>query len=149
TPKTVAEAEKEFRDLYTTLKKKHPGAVLAILRDGQKGYDPAKPNAVFSGWKDAYWSSHGPDGMLRERAETRGRVESHEVFMRHRSPLMRVDLKCIPAGSKILSARLLVVKVRDLKGHDALAKPTMWVVEPCNRQWNEDEVNAYQFAKDR
>src|SRR5262249_43307293 len=25
----------------------------------------------------------------------------------------------------------------------------MWVVEPCNRQWNEDEVNAYQFAKDR
>jgi hypothetical protein len=25
----------------------------------------------------------------------------------------------------------------------------MWVAEPCNRPWEEYEVNAYQYAKDK
>ena len=25
----------------------------------------------------------------------------------------------------------------------------MWVAEPCNRPWDEYEVNAYEFAKDK
>ena len=25
----------------------------------------------------------------------------------------------------------------------------MWVVEPCNRPWEENEVNAYEYARDR
>ena len=25
----------------------------------------------------------------------------------------------------------------------------MWVVEPCNRAWEEYEVNAFQYARDK
>src|SRR5436189_294170 len=42
------------------------------------------------------FSSHGPDGMTVERAENFGHSESQEIFMRHRCPLMRVDLSSIP-----------------------------------------------------
>ena len=118
-----------------------------MLRDGEKGYDPAQPDKVYAGWKDAYFSSHGPDGMYRARAENRGRDETQEVFMRHRSPLMRVDLSTIPRGSEILAARLIVVRARN--DRDPLKEPTMWVVEACNRAWEEYEVNAFQYAKDK
>ena len=73
---------------YDELKRTHPRAVLAVLRDGEKGYDPAHPDKVYAGWKDAYWSSHGPDGMTVERADNTGKEAGHEIFMRHRSPLM-------------------------------------------------------------
>src|SRR5262249_47592039 len=70
--------------------------------------------------------------------------------MRHRSPLMRVELGSIPAGSQILAAQLLLVRARPLaKDHNAMEKPTMWVAEPCNRPWEEYDVNAYQFARDK
>jgi hypothetical protein len=149
--RTLAQVEEEFAALYADLKKKHPRAVLAVLRDGEKGYDSAQPEKVYAGWKDAYWSSHGPDGALVQRATNTGKSASHEIFMRHRSPLMRVDLSCIPAGSEILAARLVVVranpKVQD--DHNPQTKPTMWVVEPCNRLWEEYEVNTFEYAKDK
>ncbi len=139
--RTVEEAEAEFRALHEKLKAEHPGAKLAVFRDGQNGY---------AGWKDAYWSSHGPDGLTVDRAENLGKHAAHEVFMRHRSPLMRVELSSLPAESKILAARLLVVRAGGLgKEHDPQAKPTMWAVEPCNRPWEEHEVNAYEYARDR
>jgi hypothetical protein len=151
TPKTVAEAEGAFAARFAELKKTHPKAVLAVLRDGEKGFDPARPEAAFAGWKDAYWNSHGPDSNFVDRAENRGKSASHEIFMRHRSPLMRVDLSVIPAGSQILAAQLLVVRANDkyLDDHNPDKKPTMWVVEPCNRPWEEYEVNAFQYAKDK
>jgi hypothetical protein len=145
--RTVAQLEEEFAARYAELKKKHPRAVLAVLRDGEKGYDPQHPDRTYAGWKDAYFSSHGPDGMYRARAENRGRDETQEVFMRHRSPLMRVDLSTIPRDSEILAARLIVVRAR--KDRDPLKEPTMWVVEPCNRPWEEHEVNAFQYANDK
>src|SRR5207253_7215736 len=37
--KTLDQVEDEFRAQYAELKKKHPKAVLAILRDGENGYD--------------------------------------------------------------------------------------------------------------
>jgi hypothetical protein len=150
-PRTLEQVEADFRDHYEALKKQHPRAVLAVLRDGEKGYDPAHPDRVYAGWKDAYWSSHGPDGAYVERAENRGRSASHEVFMRHRSPLMYVDLSSVPAGSSILAARLVVVRANDKvpDDHDPGKKPTMWVVEPCNRPWQEYEVNAFEYARDR
>jgi len=146
----LEQVEAEFRTLYDELKKKHPGAVLAVLRDGEKGYDPVHPDRVYAGWKDAYWSSHGPDGMTVERSTNTGRESGHEVFMRHRSPLMRVDLSSIPKGSEILAARLIIVRAYDrpVKEHHP-DQPNMWVVEPCNRPWEEYEVNAYEYAKDR
>jgi hypothetical protein len=146
--RTLAQIEEEFAAQYRELKKKHPRAVLAILRDGDKGYDPAHPDRAFAGWKDAYWSSHGPDGLYRTRADNHGRAETEEIFMRHRSPLMRVDLSSIPADSQILAARLIVVRAT-VDGRDALNNPTMWVVEPCNRAWEEQEVNTFQYARDK
>jgi hypothetical protein len=149
--RTVAQHEEEFAARYRELKQKHPQAVLALLRDGEKGYDPREPEKVYAGWKDAYFNSHGPDGLYRMRAENRGRAESHEIFMRHRSPLMQVDLSSIPQGSRILAARLLVVRTSDMvvDDRDPRKHPTMWVVEPCTRPWEEYEVNAFQFAKDK
>jgi hypothetical protein len=150
-PRTLAQVEADFRDRYEELKKKHPRAVLAVLRDGEKGYDPAHPEKEYAGWKDAYWSSHGPDTAYVERAENRGKSATHEVFMRHRSPLMRVDLSSIPAGSTILAARLVIIRAGDKfpDDHDPTKKPTMWVVEPCNRPWEEYEVNTFEYARDK
>lgn len=148
--KSLEQVEREFRACYEELKQQHPGAVLAVFRDGETGFDPAHPDKVFNGWKDAYWSSHGPDGMTEERSHNTGHDASHEVFMRHRSPLMRVDLSSIPQGSEILDARLIVTRAWDepMKEHNP-DQPNMWVVEPCNRPWEEYEVNAYQFSKDK
>ena len=150
-PQTVEQAEAAFRVKYAELKQKHPKAVLAVLRDGAKGYDPAQPDKVYAGWKDAYWNSHGPDSAFVQRAENRGHSATHEVFMRHRSPLMRVDLSAIPTGSSILAAQMIVVradeKYRDDRNPEK--KPTMWVVETCNRAWEEYEVNAFEYAKDK
>lgn len=148
--KNLEQVEGEMRSLYDELKKKHPGAVLAVFRDGEKGYDPTNPDKVYAGWKDAYWSSHGPDGMTVERSTNSGRESGHEVFMRHRSPLMRVDLASIPPRSEILAARLIIIRDHDkpVKEHNP-DQPNMWVVEPCNRPWEEYEVNAYEYAKDK
>jgi hypothetical protein len=146
--RTVAQLEEELAAQYRALKKDHPHAVLAILRDGEKGYDPAHPENVYAGWKDAYFSSHGPDGLFRARAENLAQAEMQEIFMRHRSPLMRVDLSSIPTGATILAAQLIVVRATE-DGRDARHNPTMWVVEPCNRPWEEYEVNAFQYAKDK
>jgi hypothetical protein len=150
-PRTLAQVEADFRERYEALKKAHPRAVLAVLRDGEKGYDPAHPEKVYAGWKDAYWTSHGPDGDYVQRAENRGKAATHEVFMRHRSPLMRVDLSSVPAASTVLAARLVIVRATDKAPgeHDPEKKPTMWAVEPCNRPWQEYEVNAFEYARDR
>jgi hypothetical protein len=150
-PRTVERVEADFRGRFDELKKKHPKAVLAVLRDGEKGYDPAHPDRVYDGWKDAYWNSHGPDSNFADRAANRGKAESHEIFMRHRSPLMRADLSSIPRGAKILAAQLIIVRANDRirDDHDPSRKPTMWVVEPCNRPWDEHEVNAFEYARGR
>jgi hypothetical protein len=150
TPRTVEQVERDFRANFDELRKKHPGAVLAVLRDGEKGGDPTHPDQPYMGWKDAYWSSHGPDGLTIDRAENRGKDVTQEIFMRHRSPLMQVDFSCIPQGSQILAAQLVVVRSgQALKDNNGEEKPNMWVAEPCNRPWEEDEVNAYQYAKDK
>jgi hypothetical protein len=61
-----------------------------------------------------------------------------------------VDFSSIPAGSEILAAQLVIVRAAPIsKDHNPEEKPTMWVAEPCNRPWEEYEVNAYQYAKDK
>jgi hypothetical protein len=148
--RTLEQVEEEFRAQYGELKKRYPRAVLAVLRDGDKGYDPRQPDKVYAGWKDAYWSSHGPDAEFVQRATNRGRDATHEVFMRHRSPLLRVDLASIPAGADILAARLVLVRAgAQSREHDPGKRPSMWVAEPCKRPWEEYEVNAFQYAKDK
>lgn len=149
--KTIEQVEEEFQAKYGMLKKRYPKAVLAVLRDGEKGYDPAQADKVYAGWKDAYWNSHGPDSTFAQRAKNRGGDATQEIFMRHRSPLMRVDLASIPAGSNVLAAQLIVVRSSEklMEDHNPGKRPSMWVVEPCNRPWEENEVNAFQYAKDK
>jgi hypothetical protein len=146
--RTVAQIEKEVTDQYAEVKKTHPRAVLAILRDGEKGYDPAHPDKVYAGWKDAHINSHGPDGNYVGRARNSGKAATLEIFMRHRTALMRVELFSIPQGSRILAARLIIVRASSGKMNNP-EQPNLWVVEPCNRPWEEYEVNAFQYAKDK
>ncbi len=148
---TAAEAEAAFRAKFDDIKSSHPHAVLATFRDGQAGYDPARPTAIFNGWTDARWSSHGPDGMLHDRAINQGHHESHELFMRHRSPLMRIDLATIPPKSNILAAELLIQRANPQYDNERNPEKNVnvWVAEPCNREWNEYEVNAFRYAKEK
>jgi len=141
-PRTVGQVEAEVQAQYEKIKAEHPLAVLKIFRDGENGYD---------GWRDAYFNSHGPDGMTFERSENFGRHETSEIFMRHRSPLHRVDVSSIPRGSAIHAARLILVSATTEyeKGRDPRENPNMWVAEACNRPWVETEVTAYEWAKDR
>src|SRR5947207_312317 len=69
-----------------------------------------------------------------------------EVFMRHRSVLMRADLASIPKGATILAAELVVTRAlaADLKVPE---KAHLWVAEPCNRDWDETSANCYFYAK--
>jgi hypothetical protein len=147
--RTVDEVEKLFRARFEQLRQQHPRAVLSVLRDGEAGFDSADPSKVYAGWQDAYWSSHGPDSMTIERTDNRGHDAVHEIFMRHRSPLMRVDLSSIPPEAKILAAELLIVRGDVYDKENNPRRANMWVVEPCNRPWNENEVNAYEYAKDK
>jgi hypothetical protein len=149
--KTLAQHEAAMQARLVELRKTHPRAMLAVLREGDKGFDPANPDRIYTGWADAHVNSHGPDGLNLERADNRGGAASHEVFMRHRSAMMRVDLSSIPADAEILAAQLIVVRANDkyLDDHNPEKKATLWVVEPCLRPWVEHEVNAYRYSKDR
>jgi hypothetical protein len=146
---TAADAEAAFKARFAEIQKTHPKAVLAVFRDGEAGYDAANPTQVFAGWKDAYWSSHGPDGANVDRANNRGKVATEEVFMRHRSPLLRVNVWSIPKGSNVLAAEFLLVRAGQPGKENHPKHANMWVAEACNRDWSEYDVNAYWFAKDK
>jgi len=141
-PRTVDQIEADFRAQFDKLKADHPKAVLATFRQGENGY---------TGWQDAHVNSHGPDTNTQERAANRGTSETEESFMRHRSLLHRADLSSIPTGSAILAARFILVAADTSfeKGRDPRVDANMWVAEACNRPWVENEVNAYEYAKDK
>ncbi|MFB3893837.1 MAG: hypothetical protein ACE15C_17635 [Phycisphaerae bacterium] len=145
-PKTIEQVEADFRAGFEALKKDHPKAVMAILREGEKGYDPAAPDKAYAGWKFVYISCHGPDGPNPGREKTPAKYETVEAFMRHRSPILQADLSSIPKGAAVLAARLVVTRVgaADLKVPE---KPNMWVAEPCNREWDDTAANCYFYAK--
>lgn len=145
-PKTMEQVETEFQSEFAKIKKDHPGAVLAILREGEKGWDIANADKAYDGWKVVYVNCHGPSGPNRGREITPALGETVEVFMRHRSVLMRTDLASIPQGARVLAARLVVTRAAatDLKVPE---KPNMWVTEPCNREWDETAANCYLYAK--
>ena len=54
----------------------------------------------YAGWKDAYLVEPRPGrtAWTLERTDNIGKQSGQEIFMRHRSPLMRVELDCIPKG---------------------------------------------------
>lgn len=145
-PKTIEQVEEELKSEFEKIKKDHPKALLAILREGEKGWDPANPARVYDGWTYVYVNCHGPSGPNHGRENTPAPSETVEVFMRHRSVLMRSDLASIPKDANILAAKLAITRVgaADLKVPE---KPNMWVAEPCNREWDETSANCYFYAK--
>ncbi len=57
------QVEAEFAKDYAALKKSHLRAVAVIFRDGQKGYDPAHPGHVYTGWRNTELQGHDPAGV--------------------------------------------------------------------------------------
>jgi len=147
-PQTLEQVEAAFAKKFEEIKAKNPKAVCVTFRDGEKGFDPANPDKVYAGWKDAYVQGHGPDGNLAARAARHGKEAYGEQFMRHRGRLMQIDLSTIPGGSTILAAQLVQINP-NVKPDAAVEKSNVWVAEACNREWSEYEVNAYEYAKDK
>ena len=145
-PKTIQQVEAEFKADLDKFRQSRPKAQGVILRDGEKGWDPADPAKAYAGWKVVYLSCHGPDGPNPGREKTPTLYDTVEAFMRHRSVLMQADLSCIPRDASILAARLVITRqlAADLKPP---SKPNLWVAEPCNRDWEEDSANCYFYAK--
>jgi hypothetical protein len=77
-----------------------------------------------------------------------GKVEKMETVFRLRPALMHVDLSRIPSDAQVLAARLLLVRAHPL-AKDWGTKPTLFVAEPCNRPWQEFEMNSFEYAKDK
>lgn len=152
----IDEVERDFRHEFNALKEKHPRAVLAIFREGEKGFDPANPDRVYTGWRDAYFTAHDPGSVFEGViARTWGRSPATEMFIRRRCTLFRVDLSSIPAGSEILAAKMILVKTQTPKEPEgkpsqwSCFKPNSWVAEICSKPWVETEVNGFEYAKDR
>jgi len=147
-PKTVQQAEDEFKARFAELKKDHPKALLAILREGDKGCDPANPDKLFAGWKYIYLNSHGPDGPNPGReAISRPKYDKSEAFMRHRSTMLQADLSSLPKGAAILAARLLVTRAPGDSGQLGSDKPNFWAAELCNRDWDDQYAHCYFYAR--
>jgi len=139
--RTFEQVEAAFKAAHAQLKGDHGGAATAVFRQGRKGYDPAAPDKAYAGWADVHVNSHGPDGNLTGRGGKRRDHGSFEVFMRHRSQLIRVDVSSIPKGSRIFAAQLVL-----LSAPKAIEKANMFVAEACNRPWVEAETTGYQYA---
>jgi hypothetical protein len=146
--KTIEQVEAEFRALYDGLKKEHPRAVMAIFRDGQKGFDPAAPEKEYAGWASTGVDAHGPNANLLETLTSLAGSEKMQVSLRGRPVMLRVDLASVPQGSRILAARLLLVRAWPSEKEWPM-RPSLFVAEFCNRPWKEKEVNTFQYAKDR
>ncbi len=146
--KTVAQVEAEFKSLCRRLREKYPRTVLAIFRNGQKTYDPAVPEREYAGWECTGINAHGPNANLLETLTSLAGSERMEVTHRGRPAMMRVDFSSIPKGSRILAARLLLVRQGQLPT-DWDSRRNFFVAEACNRPWKEAEVNTFEYAKDQ
>jgi hypothetical protein len=149
---TLEEVERAFQARYEELKKEYPQAILARFRDGDTGWDPRDPAKKFDGWKDCYLHGHDGPGWYLQEAVTksqRSKAAAYGIDQWRNCPLMRVDLASIPKGSRILTARLVLTRAPGVKAPPgAGTKPALFVAQPCNRAWKEDEVNSLEYAKD-
>jgi len=148
--KSVEQVEADFQAIFQRLKKDHPRAVAAILRDGQQGYDPVAPEKTYAGWSCTGTTAHGPNAAQLEIVKNANNLSTSEqmaMSLRGRPPLLRCDLSSIPRGSKVLAARLLVVRSTPLPKDWDNRRP-YFVAEFCNRAWKEAELNMFEYAKD-
>ena len=150
---TVEKVEAEFKARFDELKKTHPAAVMAALREGDKGCDPTNPDKVFAGWADAYVGGHDPaPGYIAAQLGAKmGDKDKIEMFLRRRAAILRADLSVIPKGANVLAAELVLVKADDPAKSEAAysvtLKPALLYCEPCNRPWVESEMSGIEYAK--
>lgn len=149
---TVAQHEEEIRAEWQRIRQTHPGAKLAVLREGAPGFDPARPEATYTGWTDAGTYMHPPTVLTVASLANFGTADRIEVALRLRPAFFRADLACIPAGATIHAARLLLVRhdysVRGA-GEKNLSARTLFVAEPCLKPWQELEINPFEYARGR
>ena len=138
--KTPDELEKLIRANFLELQKLKPSVRLAILRDDEKGIDPNAPAKDYKGWQNAYISTHSPDAGMTLTPGLGGRCE---LFMRHRVQLYSVDVSILPVGSEILQAFFVLTSEKDAPGG------SLYIAEAINRNWNDSEVTAYTYDKDK
>ena len=134
--KTTEEMEKLIRGNYLELKKINPKAVLSIFRNGEK----EASSKVYSGSKTAFLSTHGPDTSMSLLPML---GEERELFMRHRVLLFSFENLNLPENSEILNAYFVLNTNKMTPGG------SLFIAEAINRAWNENEVTAYTYDKDK
>ncbi|MCL2639322.1 MAG: hypothetical protein FWD53_00605 [Phycisphaerales bacterium] len=142
-PLSIDDVESAFRAKYDALKKDHPNAVLAIFRQGDKGFDPTAPEKLYESWKDTGIQGHDPPPTYLSGLKGQPRDRS-EIFLRRRATLTKVDLSSIPTGSNILAAQFVVVRATNSKMG---TNPGLLVAEACNREFVPGETNSIEYAK--
>jgi hypothetical protein len=145
---TVEAAEAGVWAEYERLRAAHPQAVLAILRQGQGGHDPAHPQVPFTGWEDAGIYCHPLMALSMACAANHFSDQEVEATFRFRPIFLKVDLLAIPPKSRILAAKLIFVRATLIQ-RNWETKPTMFVAEPCNQPWKDSEVNVFEYARDK
>jgi hypothetical protein len=81
--------------------------VLAIFREGEVGFDPAHPDRVYDGWRDAHVNGHGPD------SNTEGRSRNTEKLIEHFGAVVKpVDVTGERKGRRRLSGRMTGIHMR-------------------------------------
>ncbi|NQZ60381.1 MAG: hypothetical protein HRT88_23280, partial [Lentisphaeraceae bacterium] len=146
--RSIQQVEADFREKYKQILKNKPKAKMVIFRDGQTGFDTNKTEDVYAGWRDTYITCHEPESMLTVAGVVNhGKKPLQEIFMRHRTGLMKADFSSVPQGSKVLAANFVLCRTKKFEPSRSHKVPNMWVMEACNRPWIETEANAFQYAR--
>lgn len=148
---TVEQVEADFAKAFEAIRKDHPKAVMAVLRQGQAGYDPAGPEKDFAGWEDTFMAGHEPTSTYLGMTGNYSKNDGSEVFLRRRAALVRIDLSSIPKGATIHAARLILVRkgAFNKDGAHSPMKPSFFIAEACNRPWVANQENVFEYAKDK
>jgi len=142
---SAEEYENEFKNLYEKIKSSTPSAILAKFRQGDTGFSPEDNTAIYTGWKDCFINATEPTpSFLYEAKEARGKEKALEIYTSRRSSIFEVDLSSIPKGAKILAARFFIVRSSGLSMK--FPDNAFFVVQPCTKNWVENEVNGLQYA---
>jgi hypothetical protein len=130
------------------IQKSHPQVKLWVLRNGKAGFHHQNPQELYRGCDDTYLNCHEPESMLMHSGiVNHGHDNINEIFMRHRTALLRFDLSHLPADTKVLYSALQISRTEHFETSRCHLNKNLWVIEPCNRPWVESEVNAFQYAR--
>jgi hypothetical protein len=152
---SINDVETTFKETFQEFLKNTPRAKLAFFRTGDTGFDSENPTDVYDGWRDCPLNFNPPNNLLFGSLRRQGSKDTLEFAARNRCPLLKCDISSIPKGARIHTATLALTRMAKpdkaaLEGKyrdNSPFKPTYWVFEPCRRAWDENSMNAIQYAK--